>query len=344
MPDDPWSIGRLGAEFVLVYRQDGKRKRHRLGTSHPREAQRIAPGLYAELTKPKGTTVADLWRAYEIDMHGRAVVGTMKHTFKAIGPLFGALPADEITREHCRAHTAARRERGIKDGTIHTELGHLRMVLLWAERGRLIGRAPYIERPAKPEPRERHLTREEAKRLITHATTPHLKLFVILMLTTAARPGALLSLTWNRCDLVRDKIDLRDPDLTQPHKGRAIVPMNRTAKAALLEMRRGALSNFVIEWAGRRVASVKKGIRGSARAAGLIDVSPHVLRHTAAVHMAEDGVPMEEIAQYLGHEDVSVTRKVYARFSPHYLKAAAASLEYDDLGSVRPRRTTIPVA
>jgi hypothetical protein len=47
--------------------------------------------------------------------------------------------------------------------------------------------------------------------------------------------------------------------------------------------------------------------------------------------MAESGVPMEEIAQYLGHSNVNVTRKIYARFSPNHLRAAAAALEYDDL-------------
>ena len=40
---------------------------------------------------------------------------------------------------------------------------------------------------------------------------------------------------------------------------------------------------------------------------------------------------MEVIAQYLGHSDIEVTRRVYARFSPTYLRAAAKALEYDDL-------------
>ena len=51
--------------------------------------------------------------------------------------------------------------------------------------------------------------------------------------------------------------------------------------------------------------------------------------------MAEAGLSMEVIAQYLGHEDVNVTRKVYARFSPTYLKQAASVLEYDDLRTSR---------
>lgn len=43
--------------------------------------------------------------------------------------------------------------------------------------------------------------------------------------------------------------------------------------------------------------------------------------------MAEAGIPMEEIAQYLGHANVEVTRKVYARYSPEYLRKAASALE-----------------
>jgi integrase len=42
--------------------------------------------------------------------------------------------------------------------------------------------------------------------------------------------------------------------------------------------------------------------------------------------MAEEGVPMQQIAQYLGHNDSSTTERVYARFSPDYLREAAKAL------------------
>jgi integrase len=218
------------------------------------------------------------------------------------------------------------------------------MVLRWAEKNGLLdftdsagqkhpGRASHIERPSKPKPKEHHLTREQARALIDAAEFPHVRLYTILALGTGARNAALLDLTWDRCDFERELIDLRNPAITTPHKGRAIVPMNRTVKAALLEAKAGTLSGFVIEWAGKKVAAVKRGLRASAKRAGVGPVSPHMLRHSAAVHMAEAGIPMEEIAQFLGHSDVNVTRKVYARFSPDYLKGAARVLEYDDLGT-----------
>jgi integrase len=102
----------------------------------------------------------------------------------------------------------------------------------------------------------------------------------------------------------------------------------------LIDAQKGALSDFVMEWAGQKVAAVNRGLKSSADRARVGHVFPHLLRHSAAVHMAEAGIPMEEIAQYLGHSDVNVTRNVYARFSPTYLKEAARALEYDDLGSM----------
>jgi hypothetical protein len=116
MPE--YNIGRLNGQFVLAFWQDGKRRRFRLGTSDPREAERLAPAVFKELTRPKGQAVSDLWSCYMADMKGRAIAGTMTHTWKALEPRFGSLSPDEIERDHCRAHIAARRAAGIQDGTI----------------------------------------------------------------------------------------------------------------------------------------------------------------------------------------------------------------------------------
>jgi integrase len=335
-----YRIGKLNGRFVLIFDVNGKRRRFRLDAKDASEAHRLAPGIFAELTRPAGRKVSDLWQAYLQDRSGRAVTVTMAYTWKALRARFGNMDADVITIADCRAHMAERRKAAIMDGTLLTELGHLRMVLRWAEKHRLIDRAPYIERPRQPKPRERHLTKKEARALIDAATMPHVRLYIILALGTGARNAALLDLTWDRCDFERELIDLRNPAIKQPHKGRAIVPMTRTVKAALLSMRNGAMSEYVIEWAGKKVASVKRGLHFAAKQAGVGHVWPHLLRHSAAVHMAEDGVPMEEIAQYLGHSNVNVTRNIYARFSPDYLRKAAAALEYDDLGSLNRKATT----
>ncbi len=328
-------IGRLNGRFVVTWTEGGKRRRIRLDAPTAREAEAEARRVVAaaQALKP-GVTVADLWAAYRADVAGRPVARNLDWRAGTILPVFGHLSPEAITAEDCRAHIARRRAQGRADGTIWTELGLLRNALNWAVKRGLIERAPHIERPAKPAPRDRHLTRAEVARLLDAPAEPHVRLAILLMLTTAARVTAVLDLTWDRVDLKRGQIDLRRPDTTT-RKGRAVVPINNTLRAALMAARGAALSDHVIEWAGGPVASIKRGFASTVRAAGLDGVTPHVLRHTAAVHMAEAGVPMAMIAQYLGHADSRITESVYARFSPDHMQGAAAALEFGTVREVR---------
>ncbi|WP_454686887.1 tyrosine-type recombinase/integrase [Agrobacterium leguminum] len=324
-----WRLTRLNGEFCVTFDdKDGVRRRYRLGTDDAKEAARRAPARYAELTRPKGTKVKDLWAAYIHEKHGLAVLETMKHTLKALSPQFGEIEGPLVSVDDCRQHIKERRAAGIKDGTIHTELGHLRMVLKWAENNGLIARAPHIERPPKPDPKDYHITRAEAARLIECANSPHIALAIRLLIATGARNTAALELTWDRVDMDRRIINLRNPFDKARRKGRATIPMNDQLYMDIAIAKKAALSPFVVEWAGKPVGSIKKGLKAAAVAAGLPEVSPHVLRHSAAVWLAEDGHPMSEISQFLGHSNTRVTERVYARYSPDHLRSLASSLEF----------------
>jgi integrase len=105
------------------------------------------------------------------------------------------------------------------------------------------------------------------------------------------------------------------------------VPVNDTLLPVLQGALQGALTPFVVEYAGKPVGSIKKAFATACGQAGLVDVSPHVLRHSAACAMIEAGVTFAEVAQFLGHSSPSVTFNVYARYSPEYLANAAKALE-----------------
>ena len=87
------------------------------------------------------------------------------------------------------------------------------------------------------------------------------------------------------------------------------------------------MTDFVIEWDGHQVKSIKKAIRMAAKRSG-VRCSPHVFRHTAGVWMAQADVPMQKIAQFLGHTSTRVTERTYARYSPNFMKDAAAALNW----------------
>lgn len=331
-----YRIGRLNGRFVVTWWRDGKRKRHRLDALTAKDAEREAIDLIRRETAPKqsAVTIADLWNLYRAEKEGRRVAIAMKHEWKAVGPHFGHLRPDQTTIDTCRAYTAARRALGKHDGTIWTELGHLRTVLRWAAGHGLIARAPRIERPSKPAPRDRYLTRAEIDRLLAAECAPHIKVAIHLMLATASRIGAILELTWDRVSFERGQIDLR-VDATGPRKGRAVVPMNMGLRAVLAAAKTAALTDYVVEWAGEPVKSIKTGFNAAVALAGLKGVSPHVLRHTAAVHLAVAGIPMSRIAQYLGHSSTAVTERTYARFAPDHLREEAEILDFTAIRQVQ---------
>lgn len=335
MPD--YRIGRLKGRFVVTWTgEDRRRRRYRLAAESARAADAEARDLIRAATLSRApVTTADIWTAYREDLGERPTGRTMAYTGIPVLAHFGHLHPDQITADDCRAYAAARRRAGKSAGTIWTELGHLRSALIWAaDRARLIDKAPHIERPAKPAPKDRFLTRPEIDRLLAAECEPHIAVAIHLMLATAGRVGAILDLTWLRVDFERGQVNLRS-DSIGPRKGRAVVPMNATLRSVLDQARQAALSEHVVEYAGGPVKSIRKGFMAAVERAGLTGVSPHTLRHTAAVHMAAGGVPMSKISQYLGHSSTALTERTYARYAPDHLTDAAAIL---DFGTPRPVR------
>lgn len=328
MSDTKYELKRHRGKFIVRwYDEAGKRNRRSLGTDDDAIAKKAFADFVALRERPKEITVNYLWQRYVKEKTGRPAVKRMNSEFKHIGPHFGHLHPDHITVELCREYVEKSRKSGRKDGTIWTEMVDLGTVMSWSQKRHLIDRKPFIEKPQKPKPKDRFLTRAEVQKLLAATTFPHVRLAIILMVTTAARIEAVLQLTWDRVDFDRGIIHYPIDD-GKRRKGRATPPMNRTARAALTEAHQGALSDYVIEWAGDRVKSIKRAFNATVARAGLEDVTAHTLRHTAAVHMAEAGVSMPEIAQYLGHEDSRITERVYARFSPEHLRKAASALEF----------------
>lgn len=260
-------------------------------------------------------------------MADRTKDGARSDRFKAhwtaLESHFGHRLGTAIEKDDCRAYAKERKKLGYSPSTIKTDLELLRACLRW----RYGDSAPNLWMPPASPPRDRWLTKDEARALVDAAKSPHIKLFLILGLATGARAGAILDLTWDRIDFLHGTIDYRPPGRVQTNKRRTIVPMNATARKALEEAHKGRLSDHVIEFNGKQIASVKKAIERLADATG-IPVSPHVLRHSCAVWMAQADVPMQKISQYLGHTSLNMTVSVYARYSPSFMKDAGAASEF----------------
>jgi len=106
------------------------------------------------------------------------------------------------------------------------------------------------------------------------------------------------------------------------------VPIPRRLMTSLqLARRRGTDVGHVITYNGQPVADLKHAFHTACVRASLEDVTPHVLRHTAATWMTQAGVPFPVIARYLGHADSRTTETIYAHHAPDYLAPARDALD-----------------
>lgn len=262
----------------------------------------------------------------------------MGQAWKPLAPVFSELRAEKLTKADFTRYTEHRRALGVSDGGIRTELAYLAAALRFGVDHEHTARAPRVFRPPPGRPRERWLTHEEVHRLIEAAVAPHVKLFIQLAVGTAGRPSHILQLTWDRVDMRRREINLDDPSRDKTAKGRARVPVNDQLLDALSVARGAAQTGHVIEAHERGgFLSIKKGIASAGKRAGLDGVGPYVLRHTAGVWMAQAGVPLERIAEYMGHTSIETTRKHYARFHPGHLRDAANALMIGGARRLLPR-------
>lgn len=319
-----------GSWYAVWSDASGTTQRRSLRTEDCEDAERRLIDLRIAMAAPPGATVGEVVEAYLAEKKGRvADHDRLVNGWSRGRSTFGHLRPDQITRELCREYAAERRQEGQRlrgrdtgDATILKELNVIRQALNW--RG---VQGAVFEAPSAPPPRERHLSKQDFHRLLGAAASPHIRLFMVLALSTAGRKSAILQLTWDRVDFERQQIRLGVVG-ERNRKGRALVPMTDRARVELTEAKKAAVTPYVIEYAGGPVLNIKRGFAAAVERAQLGDITPHDLRHSAAVWMAESGVPMDEIAQFLGHSDPRITYRVYARYSPEYLRKAASALDF----------------
>jgi integrase len=155
-----------------------------------------------------------------------------------------------------------------------------------------------------------------------------LYLFVLLALTTGARRGEIESLRW--CD-----IDFENAVATLPHRtkngDRRVLPL---LPAVLDELHRHTGSPTVLLFASRRRPDVAynhvPSWHQALSDAGVRHFRFHDLRHSCASYLAQSGATLLEIANVLGHRNLSVTRR-YA----HLTTKGKADLVHRVLGGIK---------
>jgi len=314
-PNGRWYIvwpGEQGTRRISTGRKDEREARKHLNRFKARK-------LSGE--KPESVTVAAVLDGYLKEREGKVRAhDTLKFACKALKKHLGDLDPAHLDDAQMEDY-ADKRERAA--GTIIREIVTLRAALRWARRKKWIASVPDLPMPVStPQPKDRWLTKDEARKLIASCATPHVRLFILLGLKTAARTGAIMELKWDQVDMEARLIDYGKG---HGNKRRATVPMDAQLYEALREAQELACTAYVIEYNGQRVESIRTAFRRACERAGLKGVGRHTLRHTAATWAVMGGAPLSKVARLLGDSEKMV-EKVYGKHSPDYLRDAIVTL------------------
>ena len=348
--------------WYLFWYEGGRERKKSTGTRNRLEAEQILGKHIAEkdqpidIVSPTKRILADVLSAYATE-HAAHVASavTIGFNIKALVPFWGHRTVADVRPTACREYSTyrkevARRKGGhISDATVSRELGVLSAAIRHDYKQGRLAAPTYVWKPATSAPKDRWLVRDEVVQLLrtararhrtdaktgqtrTHSYSRwHLSFFILMALYTAARKEALLTLKWSQVDLERGLIDLNKAGDKITNKRRAVVPIPNRLMTFLKIAKSRAPENhenaYVIEYYGQPISRIDQSFRRVASDAGLVGVTPHTLRHTAATWMAQAGVPIWIISKYLGHTTTRTTERIYAHHNPQFLLEAKRALD-----------------
>jgi integrase len=258
--------------------------------------------------------------------HGRNIASrdSVTAALKAVNTYLERVTVAEFGRTRQEAFVKALRGDGLSAGTIKRWLGVVGAALNWAfSRQEVTEVPPIIQVKAVDGEGVRALTVTELRALCSACLHEHQRRFLLLAIGTAARPGALVDLTWDRVDFETGTIAQAVPGVHHGNKRRPRVPMAASVRA-YLEPQRSV--GPVIQWNGKALRGHKRLYAGLSERAG-VEVTAYGIRKACATWMRQEGVPEWDVLGMLGHRAGGSQTERYAHWRPEFMRAAADSLE-----------------
>jgi integrase len=267
--------------------------------------------------------------------------------------------------------------RTVSEAAARRELEDLRAAINYHRREGYCSEIVSVALPDKPLPRIGWLKREEAAQLLRAAwrarqvmqdkvtlrpVGKHVARFILVGLYTGTRSQAICSAALTPA-IGRSHVDLdagvfhRLPIGRRQTKKRQ--PPVRIPDRLLAHLRRwrdrGISKTAVVEWCGKPVTSVRYSFAAAVRASGIeakvsarlghdVEITPHVLRHTAATWLMQAGVDLWAAAGILGMT-VKQLQDTYGHHHPDFQQVAADALRgtYAGRNPVNKKRDSVAI-
>jgi integrase len=297
------------------------------GSTHRQDAEDLLDKRLAEMRigrfMPEAgrATYEDLERMLLDDMRAnqrRSIENVEKNILPRLRAFFGGMRARAITYDVVSAYVA-QRLRIVSPATVRYERAALRRMFGIAYRAGKVERIPALPTVRVLNTRTNFCSPEEIERVIRHLPK-HAKAVVRCLYLMGWRSGEVLSLEWRHVDFGAQTITL-EADRSKSGSARTFPFGGLPALGQLLREQRehtsalehalGRIIPWVFHIKGEPITSFRTGWRNAVRKAGLVGLTPHDLRRSAARNLVRAGVPEKVVMDLCGWK----TRAMFDRYN-----------------------------
>lgn len=304
--------------------------------------------------RPSQLLIADILNYYAREIAPGQKSQATSYSIERLLDWWGARTLADIKRSTCQEYVEHRIAQRIRQATktktpkmVSTETARRELTVLRAAVNAYhaetpLEALPVVTLPEASKARPNWLRRDEVARLLRSTRKMEdrdaaraLQRFILIGVYTGTRSGAIRRLGWmpntlgGHVDIKAGVIHRRGDDEVESKKRRPSIRIPDRLKGFLGRWREADRKEgigFVIHYRGRPVAKQRKSWAAAREAAGLgKEVTPHILRHTAATWLMLAGADKWDAADYLGMS-VAMLEEVYGHHHPDFQAAIAAKV------------------
>jgi integrase/recombinase XerC len=331
----PCACGSTTRRFIIDYWPNGRHgKRDRIRLPESIQDVKIADSIEKSIRRaardpeepqinPAGATVSDLFSDYltwyELNREPSSKKDVESVWNNHLKPIFGAVNAVSINRNHFTAYQQARKATTVSNRTINKELDYFRGFLRWCRVEKQMAMTR-IEAGKLPCHRPLPIVLSPAEVLaVIDAAEPVYQALFICYYSMGLRKSEALNLTWGDIDTANKQIRVR-----QKGGSFKILPASDWLMDALKRIKPGKAKASDYVFLSKRtdlpLQNLRRAIERACKKAKVTKyVHPHLFRHSIAVHFMADGINQRMIQRFMGHADSKAT-EFYTNVSAAHLR------------------------
>lgn len=240
--------------------------------------------------------------AFEEYLRGRVRPGTVRVYINGVTCFLAAVNGGRVTADSAQAYVDGLAKTNLSSSTTSTRAHAIMRYLRW------LGMNVKLDCPTITVGEPVYLTMQQLYKVVEACRTQLERVLVIVLFDTAIRISELLALSLSDVDW-----ELKVIKVTR--KGGRVEDVNIGDKA--LGELKGWLSvrqlNTESVFMGLTYIEAWRIIKKIGKRAS-VEVHPHIFRHTRAIDLLRNGVPINIVSQHLGHRSIATTMNIYGRF------------------------------